>query len=179
MSDQEKAELAEQNMPLVWYVVNRYAGATMGRDELYSAALLGMARALSAYDHTKEVKFSTFAVICMNREILKLLRSAKKRGPDISYESQICSPNDGDEIRYGSFVCVTTIRCATPDDIATKIVVRDFIERLPERSKEILQLRMGGMRQKEIAERIGLSQPQIGRLLADMRDRLWKELYLR
>ena len=74
---------------------------------------------------------------------------------------------------------MTTIRCAAPDDIATKIVVRDFIERLPERSREILRLRMGGMRQKEIAERIGLSQPQIGRLLADMRDKLWKELYLR
>lgn len=179
MSDQEKAELAERNMPLVWYVVNRYAGATMERDELYSAALFGMAQALSAYDETRGIRFSTFAIVCMNRAILGVLRAYRKRGPDISYESQICSPSDGDEIRYGSFVCVTTIRCATPDDIATKIVVREFIERLPERSKEILQLRMGGMRQKEIAERIGLSQPQIGRLLADMRDRLWKELCLK
>ena len=179
MSDQEKEALAEQNMPLVWYVVNKYAGVSVDRDELYSAALFGMAQALSAYDETRGIRFSTFAVVCMNRAVLILLRSARKRRLDISYDSHILSQNNGDEIWREDFTSVTTIGDTVPEDVTTKIVVRDFIERLPDRSWEILRLRMSGMRQKEIAKRIGLSQPQIGRLLNRMGENLWAELHSR
>jgi len=179
VSDQEKEELAEQNMPLIWYVVNRYAGALTECDELYSAALFGMARAISAYDETKGIKFSTFAVTCMNHEILNLLRAARKRKLDISYDSCILSPDNGDVIRNESFISVTTIKSAAPDDIVTNIVVCDFVEQLPERSREILRLRMGGMQQKDIAKLYGMSQQRIGRILIGMREKLWKELYSR
>ena len=178
MSDQEKAELAEQNMPLVWYVVNKYVGASVERDELYSAALFGMARALSAYDKTKGAKFSTFAVICMNREILCLLRASRKRRLDISYEDHVRPSSNGDETRYERFVSSTAIGNEIPGDIETKIVVDDFVGHLPDRDKEVLRLRMIGMRQRDIGEIIGLSQPQIGRLLIKMQEKLWKELYL-
>lgn len=104
MSDQEKAELAERNVPLIWYVVNRYTGASVECDELYSAALFGMARALSAYDETRGIRFSTFAVICMNHEILNLLKAARKRKMDISYDICILSPDNGDVIRDESFI---------------------------------------------------------------------------
>lgn len=179
MSDQEKAELAERNMPLIWYVVNRYASTPVECDELYSAALFGMALALSAYDETRGIRFSTFAVACMNHEILNLLRAARKRKLDISYDGCILSPDNGDAIRDESFISVTTIKSAAPDDIATKIVVCDFIEQLPERSKEILRLHMGGMQQKDIAKLYGMSQQRIGRILIGMREKLWKELYSR
>lgn len=179
MNDWEKAELAEQNMPLVWYVVKKYAGSPIDCDELYSAALLGMARALSAYDETKGTKFSTFAVMCMNCEILRLLRAFRKRKLDISYEGLIQSSSNGDERWHESFVSVTAAKSAAPGDIATKIVIHDFIKRLPERDREILRLRMNGMRQHEIGKRIGLSQPQIGRMLIRMKEKLWNELYLK
>ena len=179
MSDQEKAELAERNMPLVWYVVNKYAGSPIEFDELYSAALFGMALAISAYDETRGIRFSTFAVACMNHEILNLLRTARKRKLDISYDGCILSPDNGDEIWDGSFIGVTTIKSVAPDDIATKIVVHDFVEKLPERSREILRLSMGGMQQKDIAKLYGMSQQRIGRILIGMREKLWKELYLR
>lgn len=179
MSDQEKAELAEHNMPLVWYVVNRYAGASVECDELYSAALFGMARALSAYDETKGIRFSTFAVVCMNHEILNLLKAAKKRRFDISYNSCVLSPDNGDVIRDESFIGRMTTINTTPDDVAAKIVFCDFVEQLPERDREILQLRMDGMQHKDIAKRFGVTPQRIGRLLIGMRERFWKELYLR
>lgn len=179
MSDQEKAELAEQNMPLVWYVVDQYVGVSVERDELYSAALFGMAQALSAYDETRGIKFSTFAIVCMNRVILGVLRAYRKRRLDISYEGCILSPDKGEEVWNERFVAVTSTGNEGPNDVAAKIVVTDFVKHLPDREKEILILRMRGLRQREIAKSVGMSQPQIGRLLNKMRKMLWKELYLR
>lgn len=178
MSDQEKAELAEQNMPLIWYVVNRYAGASVERDELYSAALFGMAKALSAYDETRGIRFSTFAIVCMNRAILQLLRTAKKRKLDISYDGLIRSSN-GDEIWHERFMSATESGNISPDDVTTKIVIYDFIDKLSDRDREILRLRASGLRQKEIGKKLGLSQAQISRMLNKMIGELWKELYLR
>lgn len=178
MSDQEKTELAERNMPLIWYVVNRYTGVPVEFDELYSAALFGMARALSAYEETKGAKFSTFAVVCMNRAILQLLRTAKKRKLDISYDSLIRSSN-GDEIWHENFVSATKSGNISPDDVTTKIVIHDFVDKLPERDREILRLRVSGLRQKEISKKLGLSQAQISRILIKMMDELRKELYSR
>lgn len=177
MSDREKAELAEQNMSLVWYVVNQYIGASVKWDELYSAALLGMARALSAYDETKGIKFSTFAVTCMNHEILNLLKDARKHRFDISFDYYTTSQDDGSEIRYESFVSVMTMKSTVPEDIDTKIVVRDFVEQLSERNKEILWLSMNGMLQKDIAERMGVSRSRIEQILLKMRANLLNELY--
>ena len=178
MTDQEKAELSERNMPLVWYMVNRYAGATMGRDELYSAALLGMAQALSAYDETRGIRFSTFAVTCMNHEILNLLKDARKHGFDISFDYYTTSPDDS-EIRYDSFASVMTMKSTVPEDIATKIVVRDFVEQLSERNKEILRLSINGMPQRDIAERMGVSRSRIEQILLKMKVNLLNELYSR
>lgn len=177
MSDQEKTELAEQNMPLVWYAVNQYIGASVECDELYSAALLGMARALSAYDETRGIKFSTFAVTCMNHEILNLLKDARKRRFDISFDNYTTSPDNGGEIKYESIVSVMTTKGTVPEDIATEIVVRDFVEQLSERNKEILRLRMNGTMQKDIAERMGVSRSRIEQILLRMRVKLSNELY--
>ena len=179
MSDREKDELAEQNMPLIWYVVNRYAGASVGFDELYSAALFGMAKAISTYDKSRGIRFSTFAVVCMNHEILNLLKVSRKRGFDISYDSCILSPDNGDVIRDESFIGRMMTINTTPDDVAAKIVFCDFVEQLPERDREILRLRMDGMQHKDIAKRFGVTPQRIGRLLIGMREQFWKELYLR
>jgi RNA polymerase sigma-B factor len=61
--------------------------------------------------------------------------------------------------------------------VETREVLGAALARLPERDRRILQLRFfGNMSQAQIAERVGVSQMQISRLLRRSLDRLREEL---
>ena len=68
LTEEEKNQLAEENMRLVHYVANKFRNTKLMYDDLYGAALLGFTKALNAYDSERGAKFSTFAVNCMKNE---------------------------------------------------------------------------------------------------------------
>jgi RNA polymerase sigma-B factor len=59
------------------------------------------------------------------------------------------------------------------EEVEQRIIVSKLLESLPEREREIVVLRFyGGLTQSEIAERFGVSQMQVSRILARTLDRL-------
>ena len=76
----EKAETgqdkpsAENNLGLVHMCANRFRSRGIDYDELYSAGCLGLMKAVRAYDCTRGVRFSTYAVPVILGEIKRLFR---------------------------------------------------------------------------------------------------------
>ncbi|MBR2284846.1 MAG: sigma-70 family RNA polymerase sigma factor [Ruminococcus sp.] len=64
----------EENLGLVHMCANRFRSRGIDYDELYSAGCLGLMKAVKAYDCTRGVKFSTYAVPVILGEIKRLFR---------------------------------------------------------------------------------------------------------
>ncbi len=66
--------LAEENLGLVHLCANRFRGRGIDYDDLYSAGCIGLLKAVKAFDCTRGVKFSTYAVPVILGEIKRLFR---------------------------------------------------------------------------------------------------------
>ncbi len=88
--------------------------------------------------------------------------------------SSIDVPTSGGDDGPGQSVAA---RLGEPDagfhQLEVSMAVRSLIERLPEREREIIELRFfHGLKQQEIAERVGMSQMHVSRLLRRALDRM-------
>ena len=73
MTSEEKNKLAEENLGLVYLVVNKeftYEKTTESDRENYiEEGMIGLAKAINTFNPSKGAKFSTYAYICIKSEI--------------------------------------------------------------------------------------------------------------
>ena len=68
------APTAEEHLGLVHLCANRFRGRGMEYEDLYSAGCIGLLKAIKAFDCTRGVQFSTYAVPVILGEIKRLFR---------------------------------------------------------------------------------------------------------
>ena len=68
------APIAEEHLGLVHLCANRFRGRGMEYEDLYSAGCIGLLKAVKAFDCTRGVQFSTYAVPVILGEIKRLFR---------------------------------------------------------------------------------------------------------
>ncbi len=69
-----KNRLVEENTGLVWSVVKRLSGRGCETDDLFQIGCMGLLKAISKFDFSYGVKFSTYAVPMIMGEIKRFLR---------------------------------------------------------------------------------------------------------
>lgn len=79
MTAQARDEIIEGNLDLVHYIVSRLAPelpASVDRDDLISAGIVGLIKAVDRFDPSRAVKFETYASCRIRGEVLESLRQA-------------------------------------------------------------------------------------------------------
>lgn len=66
-------------------------------DDYFQIGAIGLIKAINSFDESKALQFSTFAIACINNEVLSYIRKnnrkcAKPTIPDVSFESSDFSP---------------------------------------------------------------------------------------
>lgn len=69
-----REQLAEENMGLVFTVVQRFLGRGCDREDLVQIGCIGLLKAIDHFDTSFEVRFSTYAVPMIAGEIKRFLR---------------------------------------------------------------------------------------------------------
>ena len=72
--ERAKEELITQNVSLVKCIVKRYLGKGVEYDDLFQIACMGFLKAISGFDESFGVKFSTYAVPMIAGEIKRFMR---------------------------------------------------------------------------------------------------------
>ena len=72
--NQAKETLINENVSLIKCIVKRYLGKGVDYDDLFQIACLGFLKAISGFDETFGVKFSTYAVPMIAGEIKRFMR---------------------------------------------------------------------------------------------------------
>ena len=125
---------------------------------------------------------ATYASRCIENEILMFLRKTSKLKLEVSLDEPLKTDWDGNEL------LLSDVLGTRPDTVSFELdqeiereILRDALEMLNAREKQIIILRFGlggrqELTQKEVADLLGISQSYISRLEKKILSRLHTEL---
>lgn len=162
--------LIEHNLRLVVYIAKRFENTGIGIEDLVSIGTIGLIKAINTFKTDKNIKLATYASRCIENEILMYIRKSAPTKAEISIDEPLNTDWDGNEL------LLSDILGSDEDSISyeielmeERIAIRRAVAELSDREREIIELRYGmrGKReltQKEVADRLGISQSYISRL---------------
>ena len=177
-----RAELIEHNLRLVVYIARRFENTGINLEDLISIGTIGLIKAVGTYQPAKNIKLATYASRCIENEILMYLRKTSARKTELSFDEPLNVDWDGNELLLSDVLGTdgdTVMRPIEAD--VDRQLLHQAIRHLGGREREIITLRFGldgrGERtQKEVADRMGISQSYISRLEKRIMTRLKKEM---
>ena len=162
--------LIERNLRLVVFLAKKYENTKVDLEDLVSIGTIGLIKGVNTYKLDKNIKLATYASRCIDNEILMYLRKTKRKKTEVSFEDSLSFDSEGNELHLEDIL-------GTEDDIVTKPIEDEFdkkllkeeIQKLNNRDKEIIELRYGlngndEITQKEVADLLGISQSYISRI---------------
>ena len=174
--------LIERNLRLVAYIARRFENTGINIEDLISIGTIGLIKAVNTYRSDKNIKLATYASRCIENEILMHLRKTAPQKSEVSFDEPLNTDWDGNELLLSDILGTDEDLIMKPieDDVDRQLLM-DAVDKLTAREKEIITLRFGlGGReektQKEVADRMGISQSYISRLEKRIIVRLKKEI---
>ena len=177
-----KQELIEKNLRLVVFIARRFENTGVNLEDLISIGTIGLIKAISTYRRDKNIKLATYASRCIENEILMHIRKIAGQKVEISLDEPINMDYDGNELLLSDILGTDEDMILRPleDDVDLRLL-RQAVSELPDREREIIMMRFGldgrqELTQKDVAQKLGISQSYISRLEKRIMLRLRKEI---
>lgn len=165
-----KDKLIEHNLRLVVFLAKRYENTKVDLEDLVSIGSIGLIKGINTYKRSKNIKLATYCSRCIDNEILMYLRKNKKTKADISFEESLSFDSDGNELHLEDILGTEKDIVTKPlEEAYNKKLLKEELEKLDKRDKEIMYLRYGlngkdELTQKEVAKKLNISQSYISRI---------------
>ena len=165
-----KNKLIEHNLRLVVFLAKKYENTGVDLEDLVSIGTIGLIKGINTFSKDKNIKLATNASRCIDNEILMYLRKNKRIKTEVSIDAALSLDGEGNELHLEDVL-------GTDKDIVTKgieeetdkkIMINEVLHLKP-RDRDIMILRYGLMgqeelTQKEVADKLGISQSYISRI---------------
>ena len=181
-SELAKQQLIEHNLRLVVYISRRFENTGVNLEDLISIGTIGLIKAISTYRRDKNIKLATYASRCIENEILMHIRKISAQKVEVSLDEPINMDYDGNELLLSDILGTdeNVVTGHLEDDVDLHLL-RQALEQLPDRERQIINMRFGlngvqELTQKEVAQKLGISQSYISRLEKRIMLRLKKEM---
>lgn len=168
--EKAREKLIVHNLRLVVYIAKKFENSGVNIEDLISIGTIGLIKAVNTFSPEKNIKLATYASRCIENEILMHLRKIASQKIEVSLDEPLNTDWDGNELMLADVLGsdVDEISREIEEDDEKKIL-REIIENLPEREREIIDMRFGlgekeELTQKEVADKMGISQSYISRL---------------
>ena len=174
--------LITHNLRLVVYIARKFESTGINIEDLISIGTIGLIKAVNTFSPEKKIKLATYASRCIENEILMYLRKSSRQKEEISLDEPLNVDWDGNELLLSDILGTEADSVHREmENEAERSVLNRCIQALDDRERLIMELRFGlGGRpeqtQKEVADRIGISQSYISRLEKRIIKRLRAEM---
>lgn len=181
-SKEARALLIEHNLRLVVYIAKKFENAGINVEDLISIGTIGLIKAVNTFKVDKNIKLATYASRCIENEILMFLRRNNKTKGDVSLDEPLNVDWDGNELLLSDILGTENDVVHTHiEEEVNKNLLAYAMNKLSCREKEIMEMRFGlitgnEMTQKEVADKMGISQSYISRLEKKIINRLQREI---
>ena len=174
--------IIEHNIRLVLYQVNnKFKSVEYDKKDLVSIGNIGLIKAVTTFDKSKNVEFATYATRCIDNEILMFLRKLKKDQKVDSLDKTITHDKEGKELKIEDTISDENDIVEDYEKNITYKIIREIVKELPSRDREIIMLHFGFYNnkihtQKEIADMMSISQSYVSRLITKIVKKLGIQL---
>ena len=169
-SEEAKQLLIERNLRLVVFIARRFENTGVNLEDLISIGTIGLIKAVGTYRMDRNIKLATYASRCIENEILMHIRKIAPLKAEVSLDEPINMDYDGNELLLSDILGTEEDMILRPleDEVDLKLL-RQAVRELPPREREIITMRFGlegrqELTQKEVAQKMGISQSYISRL---------------
>ena len=165
-----KDKLIEHNLRLVVFLAKKYENTGVDLEDLVSIGSIGLIKGINTFQRGKNIKLATYISRCIDNEILMFLRKTKKNKAEVSIEESLSYDGDGNELHLEDIIGTDKDSITNSiEEKNDKNTMLNEILQLKPRDKEIMILRYGlfgsdEFTQKEVAEKLGISQSYISRI---------------
>lgn len=179
---QARQSLIEHNLRLVVYIARRFENTGINIEDLISIGTIGLIKAVGTYQPARSIKLATYASRCIENEILMYLRKTSSQKAELSFDEPLNTDWDGNELLLSDILGTDGDLVMRPIEAdVDRQLLRQALEKLDQRERTIITLRFGlgggeERTQKEVADRMGISQSYISRLEKRIIARLKKEI---
>ena len=180
--EEARSVLIEHNLRLVVYIAKKFDNTGVGVEDLISIGTIGLIKAINTFNPVKNIKLATYASRCIENEILMYLRRNNKTKLEVSIDEPLNVDWDGNELLLSDILGTETDEVyGHLEEEVNRRLLGCAMEKLSGREREIVEMRFGlagsrEMTQKEVAERMGISQSYISRLEKKIIGRLQSEI---
>ena len=162
--------LIEHNLRLVVYIAKKFESTGIGIEDLVSIGTIGLIKGINTFRADKNIKLATYASRCIENEILMYIRKNSQSRCEVSIDEPLNVDWDGNEL------LLSDVLGNDEDNVGYEIekqeerrIIREAVERLDKRERLIIEMRFGlygrrEMTQKDVADKLGISQSYISRL---------------
>ena len=181
-SQEARSILIERNLRLVVYIAKKFENAGVNVEDLISIGTIGLIKAVNTFKMEKNIKLATYASSCIENEILMYLRRTSKLKSEVSLDEPLNVDWDGNELLLSDILGTESdlVYHRLEDEVNRKLLY-GAMTKLEPREKELMEMRFGlrsgrEMTQKEVADKLGISQSYISRLEKRIITRLQREI---
>ena len=177
-----KQILVEHNLRLVVYIARRFENTGINLEDLISIGTIGLMKGISTFDPSKGARLATYAARCVENEILMHFRSQRKSAQDVSLSDYIETGADGAPLALMDVISEDT-------DLFEQITGQETAGRLrravntclTDQERTVISLRYGlngedPLRQREVAQKTGISRSYVSRIEKRALQKLREEL---
>lgn len=158
-SDYAKEQVILNNTGVVGIVLKSLNLNPLDED-LFSVGLIGLVKAVNAFNSDKGVKFSAYATPVIRNEILMTLRK-KRIIPAFSLDEP-CDLWNGESVNFTETIADSR---RFEEKVIADVQMEQMFSNLGDREKKIISLSMDGKKQREIADMCGISQAHVSRII--------------
>lgn len=166
-----KEKLILHNMRLVAHVAKKYVGAEEEMEELISIGTIGLIKAVTSFKQDYGSRFATYAVRCIDNEILMYFRAKRKVRGEVSLYEPIGMDKEGNQIQLVDVLENEGADVAECVEVNQQIqmIKSNIRDTLTPREFLIISKRYGlfgekEMTQREVAKTIGISRSYVSRI---------------
>lgn len=174
--------LIERNLRLVVYIARRFENTGINIEDLISIGTIGLIKAINTFRTDKNIKLATYASRCIENEILMYLRKNNGSRVEVSFDEPLNTDWDDKELLLSDVLGTDSDVVMRPIEAdVDRQMLADAVAKLSPRERDIITMRFGlggckELTQKEVADRLGISQSYISRLEKRIILRLRREI---
>jgi len=166
-----KEALILHNMRLVAHVAKKYQSSEEENEDLISIGTIGLLKAVGTFDFTYGNRFATYAIRCIENELLMHFRKTKKTKLEVSLFEPIGTDKEGKQIHLMEVLFVDDVDVTKQMEFRrdVEILKMHLEEVLTPRETMIIKKRYGllgenELTQREIATSLGISRSYVSRI---------------
>lgn len=166
--------------PVISYYAKKYSVYVEGKgidyNDLYQEGLIGLIGAIKSFKEKRDIKFSTFAFMCIKRKMITAVKNANRKKHSILNESySLDYKQDEDDLR--GFDNVLSVNTGGLEDLLVskennEIFNKRLNEELTDFEKMVYELRINNFSYEEIAGTLGKTIKSVSSALERIRVKL-------